>query len=222
VLVVVLLASVVILVIAAGLLLGASTDAAIAANVSSAEAAREAAASAVHLAIADLTSADWNAVLAGAAASSFVDGPAGPRRLDDGSTVDLSQVLNLAACEHAAPCTPAEMDAVTADRPWGANNPRWRLFASGRLRDLAPPGAVASAFYIIAMVGDDPAENDGGPEVDGTAPLNPGAGVLFVRGEAFGPRGAHAVVEATVGRVSDRDGHMLPGLRLLTWRPGGS
>ena len=143
--------------------------------------------------------------------SSFVDGaPTGTRRLDDGSVLDLGQTLNRANCQKITPCSVTEMNAVTEDRPWGANNPRWRLFAFGRLRDMLPAGAIDSPYYVVAMVADDPGENDGDPTRDGVS-NNPGAGIFAVRAEAFGPIGAHKVVELTVARGGN-------AVRTLSWR----
>jgi len=59
------------------------------------------------------------------------------------------------------------------------------------------------------MIADDPSECDDNPLVDGGAVVscppgvkaNPGAGVLAVRAEAFGPFGAHRAVELTISRV---------------------
>jgi hypothetical protein len=110
------------------------------------------------------------------------------------------------------------MNAVTEDRPWGPNNPRWRLFAFGLLRSMQASGTIESPFYVVAMVGDDPAENDGNPAIDGAGTANPGAGVVSIRGEAFGPGPSHAIVEVTAARVTDSSGRLLPGIRLLTWR----
>src|SRR5919108_3086047 len=63
--------------------------------------------------------ADWNTVLGGASVSRFADGPpAGSRQLADGRTISLPDLT--AAADSEA-------------RPWGANNPRWRLFAFGPL-----------------------------------------------------------------------------------------
>jgi hypothetical protein len=50
------------------------------------------------------------------------------------------------------------------------------------------------------MVGDDSSETDDNPLVD-AAPGNPGAGMLALHAEAFGPRRAHKTVELTVGRT---------------------
>ena len=103
------------------------------------------------------------------------------------------------------------MDAVTAQRPWGPNNPRWQLYASGRLSDLLPNASIDSPYYVSVLVGDDPSETDAQPLEDGQAA---GAGILVLRAESFGPRGVHMSVEMTVARPAA--GH--PGLRVLSWR----
>jgi hypothetical protein len=111
------------------------------------------------------------------------------------------------------------MDAVTIVRPWCANNPRWQLYAYVALRDMMPSGAVNSPYYVVAMVGDDASENDGNPLQDGSGEDNPGAGALAMRAEAFGPSGAHTVIEATVARPDESAGGVVPaGVRMLSWR----
>jgi len=163
------------------------------------------------------TVADWDQVLAGTVRSSFADGlPTGQRLLSDGTPLDLAQVVSAASCAKSTTCTTADMTAATTDRPWGMNNPQWRLFAYGRLSDLSP--LITSAYYVVVLVGDDPSETDGDPLHDGVAG-NPGAGILALRAEAFGPRGSHRVVEATVSRV-DPTGLAAPppALRVLSWR----
>ncbi len=131
---------------------------AIAANFRNSQEARYAAGAAAERAVRDLASiADWSRLLDGTVRSTFVDGlPAGTRTLSDGSSLDLGELVNLANCLKPTPCGDAEMDAVTADRPWGVNNPRWQLFAHGWLRDVLPAGAIDSAFYTVVLVGDDP------------------------------------------------------------------
>ena len=149
-----------------------------------------------------LTVPDWNALLDGSAQSAFVDGPpGGSRTLPDGSTLDLTQVLNLANCQKVTACSASDMDAITTDRPWGSDNPRWQLYAYGRMNGLMPAGTIDSPSYVIVMVGDDPSENDGNPLQDGASETNPGSGVLAMRAEGFGPRGAHKVIELTVART---------------------
>jgi len=150
--------------------------------------------------------------------SRFVDGvPSGQRRLRDGTVVDLQVVRNLANCGQIGSCSEAALQATTAVRPWGANNPRWQLYAYGTLPALIGTGTVASSLYVVVLVADDPAENDGAPLEDGGepadgSPINPGTGVLMVRGLAFGPRGARAGVEVTVARTED-------GVHMRSWRP---
>ena len=136
---------------------------------------------------------DWSAFLATGSLSSFVDGPpGGVRHIGDGSTVDLVQATDLANSEV---------------RPWGANNPSWRLFAFGWL---------GPRTYVIAWAGDDPAETDGDPFVDGGGAANPGAGILAIRAEAFGTGGAHAVLEATFRRDLSEVGE--PAVQMLSWK----
>ena len=161
---------------------------------------------------------DWNMLLAGTLTSAFVDGPpSGTRTLADGTTLDIGDALNMTRCAKATDCSPVDMDAMTLDRPWGPNNPRWRLFAYGPLSDMVPGGAVTLPFYVVVMVGDDPSETDNDPLHDGVLPANPGSGVLAMRAEAWGPRGTHSVLELTLARTpSTRPGPA--DLRLLSWR----
>ena len=211
-LLIVLLAIVLLSAIGAGLVLATTAETHIAMNFQRSDEALYAADAAAERVLDDLrTVADWTPLLTGAVFSSFVDGPpSGTRQLGDGSVISLAEAVNLANCQKPAACTSSDMNAVTDDRPWGANNPRWRLFAFGLLRDLLPGGWIDSAYYVLAMVGDDPGENDNDPSNDGGG-NNPGAGVIAVRAEAFGPAGAHKVVEITVTRNGS-------AVRPLSWR----
>lgn len=149
-----------------------------------------------------LTVADWNTLLSGAVQSAFIDGPpSGSRTLPDGSTIDLTQAINMANCEKITSCTTTEMNAATTQRPWGPNNPRWQLYAYGNLADMMPTDTINSSFYVMLLVADDPSETDSDPTKDGVTSDNPGTGVLAMRAEAFGPRGAHKVIELTVART---------------------
>jgi hypothetical protein len=196
------------------LILAAVSEAAIASNFQSSSEALYAADAAAERALAELLSAPgWNAVLTGSSRATFVDGtPGGTRTMADGSRIDLGQVVNLANCNKPARCTDSDMDAVTAERPWGHDNPRWQLYGYGPLDRLVPSADENGAFYVVILVGDDPAENDGNPRVDGGAPVtgepvNSGAGVLVVRAEAFGPDGAYRRVEVALMR----------SIRVLSW-----
>ena len=125
------------------------------------------------------------------------------------------------------------MDAFTSERPWGPNNPRWQPFAWGRLQDLLPDAAAEAPFYVVVMAADDQSENDGDPLRDGATMCtheqvtgcNPGTGLLALRAEAFGPFGAHKILELTVSRAGApgdepvyNSGTEQAGVRILSWR----
>jgi hypothetical protein len=201
VLIVALMAMLLMSALGAALILATSSESLIAGNFRNAVEGLHAADAALERAMDDLsTVADWNPLLNGSLQSAFVDGPAsGARTLPDGSTLDLARVLSTARCQKTTACTASDLTAITAERPWGPNNPVWQLFAYGPLSSLLPPGIVDSNFYVVVMVADDPSETDDDPLHDG-GEGNPGAGVLSARAEAFGPRGTHKVVEMTVAR----------------------
>jgi len=210
----------VLLLSALGLALAAATatELMIAANYRTGQEAFYAADAAAERALSELPAvASWDPLFDGSLQSTFVDGPpSGARTLADGSTIDLAQVTNVSNCGKKTACTAADLTAnLTGDRPWGANNPVWRLYAYGRLAGVAPGVAGSSIFYVVVFVGDDSAETDGDPLRDGSDPtVNPGSGAVALRAEAFGPRGAHRVVELTATRT-DTTG---AALKVLSWR----
>jgi len=151
------------------------------------------------LAVASLelaAAADWNAILAGGLTSSCVDGAPGVRETMSGS-IELGELTNTVR---------------TDARPWGANNPIWQLYAHGRLRNMV---GGDSDVYVVVWVGDDPAECDGRPDVDG-APCpgaNAGKDVISVLVHAYGAAGTRRAIEATFARTPDP-----LHLRPLSWR----
>jgi hypothetical protein len=147
--------------------------------------------------------ADWDLALGGMR-SSFVDGPPGPRRLTDGSVLDLRQETTRLNCGGAT-CG-----------PWGPNNPVWQLFAYGPLADMSPTRAINSGVYVVVWVADDATENDAQPLVDGdtTAGPNPGEGLLQVLAHAYGPGSARRAIEGTLRRAN-------PRVHVLSWRAAG-
>lgn len=167
---------------------------------------------------------NWNSLLNGTVTSAFVDGMAtGTRTLADGRTLDLGEAIDFANCQKATACSDDDLNKVTDERPWGLNNPRWMPFAWGPLSRLTPTSA-SSPFYVLLLVGDDPSECDNNPAVDGGDPVppcgagssfNPGAGVLSLRAETFGPFGTHKIVEAAIAR---NDPHANASVRMLSWR----
>lgn len=166
-------------------------------------------------------SPDWTTVLNGTTHSTWTDGaPGGARPLRDGSTINLTEILNMANCGMPTTCSDRDMAATDAERPWGLNNPRWQLFAWGRVADWLPGDGIDAGYYVVLLVADDPAETDGDPLVDGPGP---GFGLLTLRAEAFGPGGAHAAVEQTLARVSADELRRRPDLgpvRVVSWRAG--
>jgi Tfp pilus assembly protein PilX len=165
--------------------------------------------------------ADWNGVLAGVVRSEMVDGPpGGVRVLPGGESLDLDAQTNGLNCARSAPCTPAQVSANTRDRPWGVNNPLWRPFLHAPLPALgiaARPGP----YYLVVWIADDGRESDGDPTVDGGGDPPRGRGVVRVRADAFGPRGARRAVEAELARLcrSEPAGTICwPGLRVQSWR----
>lgn len=171
---------------------------------------------------------DWQDVPSGVLLASFVDGsPSGARVLADGRSIDLVQARNMANCQSSSGCSSADLDRYGAERPWGPGNPRWQLYAFGRLADLSGGQEPGSPFYVVALVADDPGDNDGDPAHDGLEAggiANPGRRQLMIRAEAFGIRGAHRVVEAAVARVDTAATATTPGwseVRIVSRREGG-
>jgi type IV pilus assembly PilX-like protein len=154
-----------------------------------------------------LTVPDWNRILTGTVQSSFVDGPAGgTRTLPDGTTLDLTAATNMMNCNKPTTCSAAEMDAWTPDRPYGANNPRWSLFAYAPLTDMIETATIASNMYVVVWIADDFGETDGNPLLEGGAPVggateNRGKGILLLRAEAYGAQGTRAALEVTIAKT---------------------
>lgn len=201
------------------LMLTAASETLIAGSFRAREAVRYAAEAGLERVLADLSlPGDWGALLDGSVRSSFTDGPpGGVRTLADGSTIDLGQQVNLANCQKTAACSAAEMNAVTADRPWGVNNPRWVLLAHAPLGALLPGSSLGPPAYVIVLAGDDPSEVDGDPARDAEAG-QPGSGVIALRAEAFGPRGAFSAIDVTLARPPYNEGVRQTGVRILSWR----
>jgi hypothetical protein len=209
-LIVALMATMLMTALGVALILTTSTETMITANYRNGQEALYAADAALERAMDDiLTVPDWNNLLNGTTQSAFIDGaPSGTRSLPDGTQIDLGQLLNLANCGKVTSCSASDLTSnLTGSRPWGANNPVWQLYAYNRLDAIVPSGTVNSQYYVVVLVGDDPSDDDNDPLHDG-GPCdptlqcpNPGAGVLSLRAEAFGPRGAHKVIEMTVAKT---------------------
>ena len=91
---------------------------------------------------------DWNTLLDGTAAVRVHRRPpraaSGPCRTARRSI--STQASTSANCDKRTPCIGADMDAVTDERPWGPNNPRWQLYAYGTLTELMPTETINSPY----------------------------------------------------------------------------
>lgn len=220
-LIVVLLVSSLVFVLALGLSLVTAVDHLSMRNYRESAALLYAAEGAVELAARALSeSPSWDAVLSGLAQADGADGPPWGTREHGGIRVDLSAQTSLVNCGQAGGCSAADLQASTADRPFGANNPHWRLFLYGPHQSLASWRYPAPA-YILLWIGDDGREVDGDPERDGGGPAGEGGGVVRVRADAFGRDGGRRAVEAELSRICPRaEGGpaCLPGIRVQSWR----
>jgi hypothetical protein len=91
------------------------------------------------------------------------------------------------------------MDATSRERPWGANNARWQLYAYGPFATLAPFARPAPC-YLAVWLADDSREEDADPLTDGAGDGAPGQGVVRLRAEVYGPLGGRRAIEAELVR----------------------
>jgi len=195
-LVLVLLATVLLSAVGGALTISSNTEAAIAASFRADDELFYAAEAGVSRALTDVrAAARWDDVLSGALVSSFLD-PSQRPTLPAGGTLDVRALTR-------------QLQATTNAQGGGPNTPRWRIFASGPLRDIAGPGAVDSSAYLVVWVADDIAETDGNPAADTN-------GVLMIRGEAVGSGGRTRTLDVTVARAGAPPGQA--GLRVMSWR----
>lgn len=182
--------------------LAAFGDALASGNVAASRETLYAADAGIERALPDLQDApDWDLVLSGSVTSGFTDGaPAGERVVEGGGAIVLDELINLANCGRRAACDEAAMAEVTEERPWGADNPRWRPFAWGPLSGLAGAGTPG---YLVVLVADDPMDGDGNPQRDAPG-ASAGSGVVLLRAQAYGRAGASRVIEAAVARTGRR------------------
>ena len=156
-----------------------------------------------------LTVPDWNNIIGGTQTSAFIDGPASGDRTVPGGTINLGTATNIVNCGKTTCSDPADYEALTAERPWGKNNPRWKLYAYGPMSDMLPTATINSPIYVIVWVADDPSENDCQPLKDGETPAagcsgsgdNLGRGVIAMMAHAYGPNGVQRAVEVTLART---------------------
>jgi hypothetical protein len=211
-LVLVLLCAMLFLALGGALVTVVSSEATISATFRESAVALSAADAAIVRVLPDLAAAlDLDAILTGAAASTFVDGPPPSiRLLPDGTSLDLVAATNVERCGQTV-CADAQITAVTVDRPWGANNARWQVYGSGWLRDLTPQARDVPHAFVVVWVGDDPLETDGDPLTDDVDVNAPGHDVVLLRAVAYAAYSARRTIEV----VARRDGG---SVRITSWR----
>ncbi|MPZ18377.1 MAG: hypothetical protein GEV06_10760 [Luteitalea sp.] len=190
-----LLVTLLLTVVGSALIMAVATEHLITANDRDAEELVHAADAGLERAFLELSHVPvWTDVLTGRALSRVRDDTLLPR-FPDGRIVSLVDLTHDVQ--------------TTSDRgPWGANNPRWRLFVYGSLADVVgltlegPPLA-----YVVVWVADDHADGDGNPLQDDND-------TVTLRCEAYGVRHGRRAIEATVARV---DPYPAP-LSVLSWR----
>ena len=219
-LIMVLLATAFLSALGAGLILAVFMDRLATGNMSGSVAMFYAADAGIELVARDLSQVvDWNSVLKGATQSSFTDGaPGGVRPIPGGGTVDLTAATNMLNCGKATNCTLAQMNANTLQRPWGLNNPQWRLYAFGSIEQLAE-FADPLPCYLAVWIADDNREHDDDPQADAEQDES-GHGVVRIHAEAFGRLGSRRVIEAELARACRGGGvgACLPGIRVQSWQ----
>jgi len=188
----VLIAAALLSALGAGLVMMGSTEATIASNYRTTAETRYAVEAAAERAIEDLVKIapwSWSGALSGAIPSTFADATTTPV-LASNQRIDLVSV------------TADVQRQSDAAGSWGANSPRWRLFAFGPLSSIAGSGSVQSSAYLATWIADDPAETDGDPLADAN-------GRIMVLAKAFGLFGSVRSVSVTLGRSAPGVVHVL-------------
>ena len=158
---------------------------------------------ALAMALADLASTEWTPALAGTP-SSFTDGDRTTARRIDG-------IGAVALCCGGGSLTAAVQQAANAGRSWGADTPRWTLYAWGPVASWLGAGTIRAPFYVAVWVADDPADGDGDPVADSNH-------VVALYTVALGPAGGRRGIRALAARPLDGGGEPLAkGIRLLSW-----
>lgn len=156
---------------------------------------------ALQLASLELETADWNAVLSGALQSASADGaPSGVRSIGPDVSLDLAAETHVLNCGRRTPCSAADRNATTTRRPWGVNNPHWRLFLYGRLASLGAWEYPADA-YVLVWIADDGREEDDDPDRDDGIGMESGAHIVRAYALAVSPGGGRRGFEADLLRA---------------------
>ena len=167
------------------------------------------AAAALERVLPDLAAAaEFERRIAGVSVSSFIDGPAGLRRLPDGTFTDLARADVHGELRRPV-CRDVDLDEVRDDRPWGRNESAMAVAAYGPSTAF---GTEAVGMYMVVWVADDPSETDMDPFTDGGGSRESGPRPVEHHRTRLRAGGhARRIIEATVAR-DER------GMRVLSWR----
>jgi hypothetical protein len=196
-LIIALMAMMLLTALGAAVIMVSNTETHISNNYRNSQEALYAADAAVERVVQDLLMVPrWNDILGGITQSGFVDGSmTGSKSLPGGGTMTLCCGTNTATGQ-----LQAETDTLNL---WGTNNPQWKLYAWGPLKDMLPNSEIDSPMYVAVWIADDPADGTGGV-ADGN-PLLDVNGTLTLHAEAVGPSGTRKVIEVTVARTSSTE-----------------
>ena len=168
---------------------------------------------------------DWAGSIAGSTPPAWTDGAlAAPRSAGGWIDARPGPGGESGQLPENDPLRRARSAAVSVDRPWGANNPSWRPYAYGPLSEMLADVTIDSSYYVLLLVADDPTGSHRAVAAD--APARPREGIAL-RAEAFGPHGAHAVIEVAADRVligaadEEKDYNTGSGplpMKILSWR----
>lgn len=144
---------------------------------------RHAAEGAADVVVQELAQAvDWTPALSGSASSVLAGAFVLPRS-SGGAAVD-------------APTLTATLQQATyGGGAWGADTPRWRLFAHGIPGVDLPFSGLSDQVYVLVWLSDDIAESDADPWVDTND-------TVIVRARASGPRRSQCDVQLVITRAS--------------------
>jgi PilX N-terminal len=196
-LIVALMAMMLLTALGAAVVMVSSTETRISGNYRDSQEALYAADAAVERVVQDLLLVPrWNDILNGTTQSSFAEGSSTAAiTLPNGGTVTLCCGANTATGQ-----LQADTDTLNL---WGANNPRWKLFAWGPMSSMLPDNQIDSPMYVAVWIADDPADGTAGViDGDPTSDVN---GTLTLHAEALGPAGTRKVIEVTVARTSSTE-----------------
>ena len=151
-----------------------------------------------------LTVADWNRILSGARAVA-VHRRSAERHANasgGGGTINLTATTNLLNCNKVTTCTRRRDERLHETSGRGRRTTRAGSCSPTRRStpsSTPAPSRRRSTWWsgsptTSRRIDDDP---DDGRPVD----ARPAAGMLLMRAEAFGPDGAHSVIEVTIGRT---------------------